>query len=999
MRYSKINLTILLSLIISFSSAIVNAQENGTTFAIPASLYNMYKSENYLGVNHKLNSAINVKDNYRYPVSIVDSEFLKIESAYRSGDKDIKSKIFEYKESNHDPLYTQKIELMLADVYVSEGDFDEAEKIYDGIDRDRLSSQDKEDYIINKSILLFNKGEYAKAEEELTLIAAKKSSNRIPALFYLACANYAQKDYTQAEEGFLACKDNKIFGESANYYLANVYFATNRYDEALMLGDMLLCNEYCTQGYILPLKKICGESAFALGNNESAIQYLKEYVSANNNDNRAMYIFGVSCYNTQQYTDAIKTFVQLTNEYNEFSQSAYLYLGHSYLQINDKNGAMFAYEKSMSYDSDLQTKESAMYNYCLIIEENDILPFDKKVSVYERYINLFPNSSNAQAINQILAVSYLTTKNYNAALTSVNKVNNPGKELLNAKQIILYNLGTQEFAKKEYSKAKEYFGKCINLGDFNSDIKAKAYLWRGEINYLFKSYAAAESDFKQHISLLKQPDINSFYSLGYTYFMQKRYSEAEKQFSNHIAKNNKNKATKADAYNRKGDCLFMMRSYTNAIKAYSDAEKTYNRTADYSLYMQGIVYGVEKQYGKKIEVLNNLIAIYPNSSYTPKALFEKGNAEISQNKSSNALASFAKIYENYPKSSEARQALLQSALIYMRSGDNNKAVSAYKTLIEDYPGSNEAKIAMEDLKNYHIQQGDIEPYAEYIKNINGAEVYSNSQIDSLTYYAAESAFLQSPSDKSVTQLKNYIKKYPNGTFKANASFYIGQYGYNRNDFNEARLYFENVLVSKNVMLLEETLHTLATIEELDKNYDRSYKYYSRLVNEYPTTELGREAQSSVVRVLSLDGKNREVISAATKLISDNSDIPNIDEVRYYRAKAYNALSDNEKALRDWEILSSASHSSYSTEAKYMVAEAMFNENILDKAEDAVNALLSNNNGERYWIARGIILLSDISAKQGDKFKAKEYLNSLKTNYTENDDIQTMINTRLEKYEN
>jgi TolA-binding protein len=997
MKSNKINLTILFSLLVVLFTTTITAQENSNNFTAPHSLLTMYNSKNYLGVNHKLNNAINQKPGDEYHTNAIDKEFLKLESAYRSGDKDIKNKIFEYKRNNNDSQYTQKVELMLGNTYVGEGEFEEAEKCYSNIDIKKLSLEDKEEYIVNRSLLLFNKQEYSKAEEELSQIVSKKSSYRIPAIFYLACANYAQADYAQAEEGFLECQNDKTFGTSANYYLANIYYVNKNYASALKIGEEVLNSSDCPKAYINPLKKICGECAFNSGDNNKTIVYLKEYTQYNN-DNSSIYLLGVAYYNAKQYSDAIKTLRTLTNEKNNFSQSAYLYLGHSYLLTNDKNGAMFAYEKAMSDNTDAQVKECAMYNYCLIIEENNILTFDKKVEVYEKYINLFPKNSNAETINQLLATSYYTTKNYTAALASVNKVKSPSKELLKAKQVILYNLGVQEFEKKEYSKAKKYFDQSINVGDYSTNIKAKAYLWRGEINYLNKNYSQATSDFKKHISLLKQPDVNSFYSLGYALFMQKKYSEAEKQFTKHIAKNNSNKQIKADAYNRKGDCLYMMRNYSSALKAFSEAEKTYNLSADYSLYMQGIIYGVNKQHSNKINILSNLVMLYPQSSYAPKALLEKGNAQIALTQNDNALASFAKIYESYPKSPEARQALLQSALIYMNIGDENRAVSAYKTLIEEYSGSNEAKVAQEDLKNYHIQQGNIEPYAEYIKNTMGEEVYSNAQLDTLTYYAAESAFLKNPNDKSVTQLKTYINKYPNGIFTSNASYYIGQYGFNNNNFNEARTYFEKVIKSNNVVLLEETLHSLATIEELDSNYDKAYQYYSKLAKEYTTTQLGKEAQTSVVRVLSLDGKNNEVITYANKILSDNIDIPNIDEVRYYRAKAYKAIGDNENAKNDWEILSTTSHSTYSSEAKYMIAEMLYNQSQYTQAEESINSILSSGGVDRYWVARSIILLSDISAKQGDNFKAKQYLNSLKSNYTEDDDIQQMIKTRLTKYE-
>ena len=39
-------------------------------------------------------------------------------------------------------------------------------------------------------------------------------------------------------------------------------------------------------------------------------------------------------------------------------------------------------------------------------------------------------------------------------------------------------------------------------------------------------------------------------------------------------------------------------------------------------------------------------------------------------------------------------------------------------------------------------------------------------------------------------------------------------------------------------------------------------------------------------------------------------------------------------------------------------------------------------------------MSDISVKNDDAFTAAEYLKSLKSNYTENDDIQSLIEERL-----
>ena len=68
---------------------------------------------------------------------------------------------------------------------------------------------------------------------------------------------------------------------------------------------------------------------------------------------------------------------------------------------------------------------------------------------------------------------------------------------------------------------------------------------------------------------------------------------------------------------------------------------------------------------------------------------------------------------------------------------------------------------------------------------------------------------------------------------------------------------------------------------------------------------------------------------------------------------------------------------------------------LDSSEKLLNKLIESGSSYQYWVARAFIAMSDIYKKRGDKFQAKEYLESLKVNYPGTEkDIFEMIDSRL-----
>ena len=98
------------------------------------------------------------------------------------------------------------------------------------------------------------------------------------------------------------------------------------------------------------------------------------------------------------------------------------------------------------------------------------------------------------------------------------------------------------------------------------------------------------------------------------YFKQKNYGSALNWFSRFVNEgSNGDRQVLADAYNRMGDCNFYARKFDDARRSYDKAEQVDPSLGDYSLYQEGFVKGLQRDYNGKIQSLNQLITNYPQS--------------------------------------------------------------------------------------------------------------------------------------------------------------------------------------------------------------------------------------------------------------------------------------------------------------------------------------------------------------------------------------------------
>jgi TolA-binding protein len=137
------------------------------------------------------------------------------------------------------------------------------------------------------------------------------------------------------------------------------------------------------------------------------------------------------------------------------------------------------------------------------------------------------------------------------------------------------------------------------------------------------------------------------------------------------------------------------------------------------------------------------------------------------------------------------------------------------------------------------------------------------------------------------------------------------------------------------------------------------------------------------------------VDAANRMLNDEN--PGTDmqrETLYFRGMSYLNDGINDQAKADLQTLGAESQTAFGAEARFRLAECLFSEGNDKESEKAIQEFLTEGSSQSYWLARSSILMADILIKRGNDLQAKQYLNSLKQNYTVKNDIQEMIVSRL-----
>lgn len=983
----RINLPTVFALILFFSISGFSQQQ--IYFDTPNSLLresiDLIQKEQYGAARFKINQ-IQKMETETNELAISDLAYYDALCAVQLKDKDAADKIDFFSRQYRSSQWMPRMHFLEGRVQFEEKRYSKALEAFNKVETDQLPNFEKAELEYKKGFCLMKQNNTDEALQLFQEASQKESPYRNASYYYLGHIYYTMNEDQKAEAAFQPIRHVTQYKKIIPFY--DLQMAYRRADYALVNEkgkEVLLKSDTKKRVELLP---ILADAAFKTGDKTTALQYYNEVEKQSRGQlsRSDQYQKGLIYYELGNYKDAANCFQKINSTKDSLDQSAAYYLAQCYLKTDQKIFARQAFLSALKNNSDTEIGHDALMNYARLSLEIGSDTYNEATVLLQEFITANPKSPLANEAQQLLVQHYLTTKNYDAAIESLEatKKNDPKLEAVYEK--LVFSLAIDLFNESQFDQAIAYFAKVNPSG--TGENNAAALFWTAEAYYRKKNYVDAQKFYKQfmaHRSASKttlRPLAN--YNLGYSYFQVEQYAAASASFRQYLGNPLTDQPTMiTDSWCRIGDCHFISREYSKAIEAYKKVISEGKLQTDYALYQSGLAYGALGQHNQKIDQLDQIVKRYNQSVYYDQALYEIGATHMIMNDPRSAIASFDKLVRERPRSAYAREAQLKIGFIYFNNNQTDEAIKALQKVAESYPGTPDAREALNTLKVIYMESNNIEAYFSLTKKLGFGELSNNEQ-ESLTFTTGENLYNENRLTEARQALETYLKNYPKGANSVNANYYLAKIKLPISA-DEALNHFNVIIQSGNNPYLEEALLAAARIYYDKGMYPESQNNYEQLfgLTDQPLQKI--EALEGMMKCSFFNKKYADAISYSEKLrANSNAGVNQIRQARYIAGKSLFETNDLDGAKIQLAEVQKSGTDELGAEAYYLMARINFNKGYLDDAENQIFDLSEKYRRHEYWVAKGFILLADIYVKNNNIFQAKETLKSIVENYKGSD---------------
>ncbi|NND93605.1 MAG: tetratricopeptide repeat protein [Flavobacteriales bacterium] len=973
-----IRFVILFTCLISF---FLGSAQQPAVFHHPEALYvhamDLFDKEKFAAAQREFEQVqLSIEDPYREIA--VNAEYFAARCAMNLFHKDTRERLIQFVHDHPESQHVRTAYFELANYYYSRKQYKNALEWYDKVNPADLNVEETADFHYKRGYSQFRKQRFSAAKQSFSYLIKEENRYFAPANYYYAHLAYKDKNYEAALRGFRLLEKDENFSSVTPYYITQILFLQKKYNEVVSYGPSKLDSNKVKKEY--EVARIIGESYYNLQQYEDAVPYLQQFKNSQAPKQRQdHYQLAYALYKAGSYEDAINSFSLVTNENDELSQVATYHMGDSYLKLENKKYARNAFKESSKYSFDRELQEDALFNYAKLAYELSVNPFHEAIKAFEQYLKDYPTSERRDDAYAFLLEVYLTTRDYQAALDALDRIEDKDVKAQTAYQLSSYNRGVELFLNRKYVLADIMFDK-VSTYNIDPSLTALSKYWKAEILFQQKEFDSAilvYKGFQNDAGSYDTPYFNeAYYSMAYAYFMQKEYRNAQTTFNLYLnSKSGDDDKKLNDTYLRLGDCSFVAKEYDSAIASYEKAIALGRSGADYALFQKARSQGFKGDDLNKTKTLEEIVRRFDKSAYLVPAKYQLAQTFFKMDKDDQAFTMFENVLQNHSGSPYVKKSLLTMGLIHFRRAAYEDAISSFKKVVEDYPQDEDSKEAQARIQDVYVELGRMDEFNTwYEQHVPSGSV---AEQDSVNYRAAENKYSAGDCEGAILAFKDYLQKFQPGIFGINASYYMGECLFQQGGREQALDKYLFVIGQPTNQFSEPALFSAATITFEDRRFDEALSHYQALerVATYDNNIL--EARIGQMRCHFELGDYDQALSFTDAVLADDATPAHIlKEAHFVRAKILLSQNDVEEALMEFRIVDELSSGKMGAESKFNIARIAYTQSDYSAAEQEIFELIQSYPSQEFWKVRAFLLLADVYTGMEDFFQAKATLQSI-----------------------
>lgn len=889
--------------------------------------------------------------------------------------------------------------------------FDGAATVYEFLITEYPFSNFREDALYKLGIIYFNRAEYRRARERLSILlnSYPNSINNGSALYWIAESFAAENRFYEAEEYFnnaISTRVTNIYIVNSIFSLAQLYEKAGNYKEAVTNYDELLA--YYKNHELAPKAQLrIGVCYFNLKEYDNAVLELTDPLIKNLHDKEifeAKYFLAASFIRLKDYKNALAVLEEISNE--NLSQEELNKITYSVAWIKFQTND---YESAYNYFSELSQKSQDTLSISALYWSGEARRYmgenEAANQIYNSFVNKYPDHPLANRAKLGKGTVFFSKNQSAEAEAVLLEAAQMGDDLTKGKALTL--LGEISLNKKNFENARNNFSRAVQFTSRDLMLNVRALLGLGIVEYYLNNYNNAVrnlQEIKTKVNDFENDKVNFYlaesylargeyaaalrhynqvsdvdntlkkqtiYGKAYAYFNMKDFSNSVYYF-NEFSTKFRNDPNTADARLRLADSYFGIKNFDRASAIYRDLfsrDRAALNDQTYYQYCQSLF-----KAGKSSEAIQefaNLQRRFPSSQYADASQYVIGWIYFQQNNFREAINNYNQLITKYPRSQLRPIVYYSMGDSYFNLGQYDSSIVFYNKVLEEFPNTTYILDAVNGIQYAYLAKDQIDNAVNFIDrfiNSNPNSRYS----DQLFFKKGDIYYSMDDYSKAAEAYRDFVTKYPSSPLVSNAYYWIGKSSANLKRTNEAIDNFNIVLerTKKSDISISAALD-LAAIYIEQKQFSTAIKVLNSIIESMPTS-------NSIPELLFIRASAEYKENKLADAINSYDQIITYYDGSIFASKSKVELGIIEINRKNYEnainLLKEAAENrldDIGAQAQYYLGVALFDQ---EKTTDAVTAFVRVRSifaAYDEWYTKSLLKLGDCYVKLNDKRQARE----------------------------